>query len=127
MPSIETSSTRVSSTTGSAGADWFCGVAAISDSSRRRRGLPDAKWHPVPDQDSPTDRTGRTHPTGGVAALRRRPHRTAAWDARGASIEAAVGDDSPVPEPLLHLVTIEQWRATVAAGVLAPPSLGEVG
>jgi len=32
-----------------------------------------------------------------------------------------------VPEPLLHLVTIEQWRAAVAAGVLAPPSLDQVG
>ena len=30
-------------------------------------------------------------------------------------------------EPLLHLVTTEQWRATVAAGLLAPPSLAEVG
>ncbi|WP_252439932.1 GNAT family N-acetyltransferase [Pseudonocardia humida] len=30
-------------------------------------------------------------------------------------------------EPLLHLVTIEQWRAAVAAGVLAPPSLAQVG
>jgi uncharacterized protein (DUF952 family)/ribosomal protein S18 acetylase RimI-like enzyme len=32
-----------------------------------------------------------------------------------------------MPEPLLHLVTTEQWRASVAAGVLAPPSLTEVG
>jgi uncharacterized protein (DUF952 family)/GNAT superfamily N-acetyltransferase len=38
-----------------------------------------------------------------------------------------VRHDLPVGEPLLHLVTIEQWRAAVAAGVLAPPSLGQVG
>jgi uncharacterized protein (DUF952 family)/GNAT superfamily N-acetyltransferase len=32
-----------------------------------------------------------------------------------------------VSEPLLHLVTTEQWREAVAGGVVAPPSLGEVG
>jgi uncharacterized protein (DUF952 family)/ribosomal protein S18 acetylase RimI-like enzyme len=32
-----------------------------------------------------------------------------------------------VSDVLLHLVTTEQWREAVAGGVVAPPSLGEVG
>jgi uncharacterized protein (DUF952 family)/GNAT superfamily N-acetyltransferase len=32
-----------------------------------------------------------------------------------------------VSDALLHLVTTEQWRAAIAAGVIAPPSLAEVG
>jgi uncharacterized protein (DUF952 family) len=70
---------------------------------------------------SPTPASARPHAAIGPVAVADR------GAPNPASTGAAVGDDSPVSEPLLHLVTIEQWRAAVAAGVLAPPSLAQVG
>jgi uncharacterized protein (DUF952 family) len=32
-----------------------------------------------------------------------------------------------VPTPLLHIATPDEWRTARAAGVIAPPSLAEVG